>query len=217
MLKEQYLTEENLNSKVYDWKERILLYSTRVEKFKLTDSALLIIDMQNYFLDERSHAYVPSSKVIQQNIIQILNLFRKKKLPIIFTYFAVKDNERDNIRNWWNDTVRVGSYESKIIDKLKPKKDEAVLRKNSYSSFYNTKLERFLKKHNVKNLLITGMLTNLCCETTAREAFVRNFNVFFVMDATATYNEEMHLFSLINLSYGFATLFSTEEIISKEK
>lgn len=215
MLKEQYLTEENLYRKITHWKKKISQYSKRVKKFKLTNSALLIIDMQNYFLNERSHAYVPSSRVILKNIAQLLNLFRKKKLPIIFTYFAVKKNEKDTIKDWWNDTVNVGSSQSRIVEEIKPKEEEGVLRKRTYSSFYNTKLERFLKKHNVKNLLITGVLTNLCCETTAREAFVRNFNVFFVMDATATYNEEMHLFSLINLSYGFATLVSTEEIISK--
>ncbi len=60
---------------------------------------------------------------------------------------------------------------------------------------------------------ITRVLTNLCCETAAREAFVRDFDVFFAIDATAAYNEEMHLATLMNFAYGFATPVTTYSIV----
>ena len=55
-------------------------------------------------------------------------------------------------------------------------------------------------------------MTNLCCETTARDAFVQDFKVFFLTDGTATASAEMHRASLTNLAYGFATLLSCRQL-----
>jgi isochorismate hydrolase len=57
-------------------------------------------------------------------------------------------------------------------------------------------------------------MTHLCCETTARSAFVRGFEVFFTIDGTATYNQGFHLGTLVNLSHGFATPVLASEILS---
>lgn len=209
-----YLTAANSSSQLRNWKKQLSPYSQRWKNFTLPDSALLIIDMQNYFLDKNSHAYVPASPAILKNIRRLIDLYRRQKLPIIFTYFAVKKNEPDPINNWWHDTVYDHTPPSQISPALAPQPHEPILRKNSYSSFYQTDLEKILQKHQVKNLVISGVLTNLCCETAAREAFVRNFNVFFLMDGTAAYSEEMHLSTLKNLAYGFATPVSTQSVIS---
>jgi isochorismate hydrolase len=56
-------------------------------------------------------------------------------------------------------------------------------------------------------------MTNLCCETTARDAFVRNFRVFFLVDGTSTVSEDFHISTLKNLGYGFATLLSCAQFI----
>ena len=247
MLKENYLTEKNMMNKIKQWKQILAPYNTEpnsfaFDNFTFDNSALLVIDMQNYFLDEKSHAFVPSGMIALKNIIKLADAFRKHQKPVIFTYFAVMQNEEDPIRRWWNDTVMEGSYESRIVDELHSKKEDInnendinnitklndlnnlnnlnyinnlILRKRTYSPFYKTKLEEFLRKNNIKNIVITGVLTNLCCETAVREAFVRNFNIFFPIDATAAYNEEMHIATLKNLSYGFAVTISTEEVLGK--
>lgn len=64
----------------------------------------------------------------------------------------------------------------------------------------------------VKEVIVTGVMTNLCCETTAREAFVKGFRVFFSTDATATSSLELHDASLKNMAYGFAYLVDSERI-----
>jgi isochorismate hydrolase len=56
-------------------------------------------------------------------------------------------------------------------------------------------------------------MAHLCCETTARSAFVRGFEVFFVVDATATYNRQFHQSTLINLAHGFAIPVLTQEVL----
>jgi len=56
----------------------------------------------------------------------------------------------------------------------------------------------------VEDLVISGLMTNMCCESTARDAYYRDYKVFFLADGTGSINEEMHLASLLNLSFGFA-------------
>ena len=106
-----------------------------------------------------------------------------------------------------------GTPESGIVRELQPIEGELVLRKSSYSSFHETVLEEFLKSRDSRGLVVTGVLTNLCCETAAREAFSCGFDVFVPPDATAAFNEEMHIASLLNLSCGFAAPLTTDELL----
>jgi len=60
---------------------------------------------------------------------------------------------------------------------------------------------------------VCGVMTHLCCETTARSAFIRGFKTYFTIDGTATYNEQFHMASLINLSHGFAIPVLIDDIV----
>ncbi|MEW6239950.1 MAG: isochorismatase family protein, partial [Chloroflexota bacterium] len=73
--------------------------------------------------------------------------------------------------------------------------------------------EQTLRDLEVEQVVITGVMTHLCCETTARAAFVRGFDVFYVVDGTATYTEAFHRASLLNLAHGFAVPVLAEEIL----
>lgn len=106
-----------------------------------------------------------------------------------------------------------GSNDSRLIPELNVEKEDCVIPKNTYNAFYETDLGEKLKDMGVTDLVIGGVMTNLCCETTARDAFVRNFRVFFLADGTSTINEEFHLATLRNLGYGFATLMSCHQLV----
>lgn len=213
MQKQLYYRGEKDAKKVLLWKKKLQEACKHWKSFDLNQSALMVVDMQQYFLNEDSHAFVPSSQSILPNVSRLIQLFRDAGRPVIYTYFAVEEGEKDPIGKWWGRTVHEGDPESLIVDDLQPMEDELVLRKPCYSSFQKTELEDILKSKGVQGLVVTGVLTNLCCETTAREAFSLGFDVFIPPDATASFNEEMHLSSLINLSYGFATPLTTDELI----
>jgi isochorismate hydrolase len=102
---------------------------------------------------------------------------------------------------------------SEIIDELDTSRG-TILKKSQYDAFYETRLEDILREKKITQLVICGVMTNLCCETTARSAFVRGLNVFFTVDGTATYNEKFHLATLLNLSYGFAALVLVNELLT---
>ena len=90
----------------------------------------------------------------------------------------------------------------KIVNKLKIK----PLIKEKYSAFIGTSLEDDFKGMGIEQILISGVMTHLCCETTARDAFMRNFDVFFLGDGTATYNEDLHIGTLKAISHGFGSV-----------
>ena len=87
-----------------------------------------------------------------------------------------------------------------------------MVEKNTYSAFNKTRLQENLEKIGVKEVIVIGVMTNLCCETTAREAFIKGFRVFFSTDATATFNEELHEATLMNLAFGFAYLVDCDKL-----
>jgi len=102
---------------------------------------------------------------------------------------------------------------SHIVPSLRPTDGEVVLRKSKYNAFAGTDLETELRQLGVKQLLITGVMTHLCCETTAREAFTRDFDVFVVIDGMTSRSEDLHVSSLKTLVDGFAIPVTTEEAL----
>ena len=125
-------------------------------------------------------------------------------------HFCHHPGEKDPIGDWWGHTVEQGSPEAELD--LPHDEHDLFLVKPGYDAFHETDLDEELKKRGVDTVVISGVLSNLCCETTARAAFNRGYTVFFVTDATAAYNEEMHLATLLNLSYGFATPLTTQDL-----
>jgi len=176
-------------------------------------SALLVIDMQQYFCNPSSHAYFKDSTTILPNIHQLITAYRQQSLPVLFTRYALLQTENPGaIGRWWNDVLYDDNKMSSIIDALCPLPQESVIRKTQYSAFFKTDLDKILKDHQVTTIVITGVLTHLCCETTARDAFMRNYDIFFVSDATASDSKPLHSASLATLSDGFATISTTNEV-----
>ncbi len=182
-------------------------------KFSPEGAALVVIDMQEYFLNPKSHAFLPAGKAILPNLAALVSNFRAAKLPVIFTRYAVAEGEDAGaMARWWGDVLRENDPMAPIVPELTPAKGEPVLRKTQYDAFYGTNLEKILRANSVRRLAICGVMTDLCCETTARSGFVRGFDVFFCADATATASEVLHVSALKTLAHGFAEVVSCSEL-----
>ena len=182
-------------------------------KLSIPSAALLIIDMMKYFCDKTSNSCVPQSDIIISEIKKLIEVFSKNNRPIIFTRHIDSDDNNNMMLKWWQENIREDNPMSKIIEDFETGGGE-VLIKDQYDAFLNTNLESKLKKKGVKQVVICGVLTNLCCESTARSAVMRGCEVYFVTDATATYKKEMYEGTLMNISYGFAILVKTKDIIN---
>jgi ureidoacrylate peracid hydrolase len=212
-----YVTAKNLKEKTKQWLENVDRLNRDHLKIKPDRAALLVIDMQRYFLDPEMGAYTCGGPAVLPNVKKLINAFRKKGCPVIFTrHVHAPDGSDAGIMAWWWEGMCLeGSPESEIEPGLAPLDNEKVISKHRYSAFYNTDLETVLRCQKIEDIVITGVMTNLCCESTARDAYFRDFRVFFPADATGTVIEEMHLASLINLAYGFACITTSDRILKQ--
>ncbi|HEQ98993.1 MAG TPA: isochorismatase family protein [candidate division Zixibacteria bacterium] len=208
-----------IDAKAAVWLREIEAYNTHSFELDREHTALLIIDMQNFFVHETGPAYLPDSQYTIKNIQKLQKAFRAKNLPIIFTSHVHKSPEFDggNLTWWWAEYCKEGSADAEIFEPIKPAKGEKLIHKHRYSAFEGTDLEITLRTLGVKDLVVTGVMTNLCCETTARYAFNKDYRVQFVCDATATANEDLHVAALKNIAFGFAPVVLSENIIDQMK
>lgn len=214
-MKEKYFTPVNIKEKAQSISDKLKKYSGNKDSgFKPEKSALLILDMQDYFLDKNSHAYIPSAEAIISNIQNLRNVFLKNNQPVIFTQHINTEENAGCLLLRWKDIIRKENDLSEITPKF-DRQGALIIQKTQYDAFHETNLENFLKEKNISQIVITGVMTHLCCETTARSAFVKGFFVFLPIDGTATYNEDFHRSTFINLSHGFTAPILCEEIEKK--
>jgi len=211
-MKKQYFTKGNLKPKAKEIFEKVKKYR-KYHNIELSpeNSALLIIDMQEYFLSPASHAYVPGAEVILPGVKKLISLYKKKNLPVIFTLHSNTEENAGMMGKWWPKLLGEGTEESRLPEELESYGGIRI-EKHQYDAFYETDLEEILHGRNIKQLVICGVMTNVCCETTARSAFVRGFEVFFCVDGTAAYSEEHHTATLLNLSYACAIPVLLDEL-----
>jgi ureidoacrylate peracid hydrolase len=212
-----YVTSETLDEKTAEWLDKIAPFNRHPIELNVKNAALLVVDMQKFFLDPTSPTFTVGGEAILPNVKRLIETFRNARRPVIFTKHAHHPNMMDiGIMGWWWRGMCVeGSVESEIHDDIAPEPEEKVILKHRYSAFYNTDLETILRCCGIEDIVICGIMTNLCCESTARDAYFRDYRVFFPADGTGATCEEMHLASLLNLAYGFANIVRTGEIISQ--
>ena len=215
MKKEKYLTIQNHEEKVFQWKIELQnIRSYPKFKFHIERSALLVLDMQNIFLDPTSHAYIPSSEYIISKINKLVEFYEKNQLPVFYTRHISHPNEYNLMRKWWQSPILIDNINSALSSELLFKSGE-ILIKNYYSAFFKTQLAEKLHDLDISQLVITGVLSHLCCESTAREGFMNNFEIFYVIDGTATYTELLHKGTMFSLAHGFAECLTTKDVMSE--
>ena len=213
---EPYVTPETLPEKARQWLEQVAPYNRSHLELRTDRTALLVIDMQRFFVDPEGPAFTCGAAAILPNVAKLVSVFRKSERPVVFTRHVHHPDRLDAgiMEWWWEGMCLEGSPESEIHADLAPRGSEKVVLKHRYSAFYDTDLATVLRCLKVEDLVISGTMTNMCCESTARDAYYRDYRVFFPADATGAINEEMHLASLLNLAFGFACITTTEHIVA---
>jgi ureidoacrylate peracid hydrolase len=211
---EPYVTPETIDVKSKDWLKKISNFNQHKMQINRKKSALLVIDMQRFFLDPASPSFTCGGLAILPALKHLVNTFREADLPVIYTCHVHHPDHMDSgiMAWWWKGMCIEGSPESNVHDSIAPLPGEKVIFKHRYSAFYNTDLETILRCLKVEDLVISGIMTNMCCESTARDAYYRDYRVFFPADGTGSINEEMHMASLLNLAFGFAYITTIKQI-----
>ncbi len=205
-----------------DLEERARVWMEAIEPLQAVDfdldwdnAALLVVDMQRVFLDGSSK--VQDAEAVMRRVADLATAFRDRRRPVVYTRHLHADDGSDggNLLWWWGSIIRESSEGGQLHPEVMPEEAELVLRKNTYDAFNGTDLQERLDSMGVRDLVICGVMTNLCCETSAREAFCLGYRVKFVADATGTAADSMQIATLINLAYGFAQVVLTEDLLDE--
>ncbi|MCK4339342.1 MAG: cysteine hydrolase [Candidatus Cloacimonetes bacterium] len=212
-----YVTPESIEARAKLWLEKIEPFNQHHMCLKRDKTALLVIDMQYFFLDSTSPTFTCGGVAILPNLKQLIAAFREAGRPVIYMQHVHHPDHFDaGIMGWWWEGMCLeGSAESEVHHDIAPLPNEKIILKHRYSAFYNTDLETVLRCLKIEDLVISGIMTNMCCESTARDAYYRDYRVFFLADSTGSINEEMHLASLLNLAFGFAFVTTSNEILQQ--
>ena len=182
-----------------------------------TDVALIVIDMQNAFLkDEYSLGIAPTQAPFATAIpgtAKLIEAARAAGVPVIYTRYAFlpgNGDQQDPFGRAAGDpfipTLVSGTPDIEIIDELAPAPGDIVIDKSRPSAFLGTRLEPFLTARGIRSVVICGVTTNICVETTARDASQRGYNTFVVEDAVGEAELSRHWHALYTVEFIFGTV-----------
>lgn len=174
--------------------------------------AILVIDMINDFMigkygSQKARSIVPTLR-------SLLDWARIKKIPII--YVQDTHNANDPQLKVWGSHALKGTDGCETVKELSRGPKDILIKKNTFSGFYRTKLEYYLKKFKVKGLLLTGITTDICIKHAAADAFFRGYGIRVVSDCCAALSDKDHRSALEYMKrvYG-ATITDSRNLIDQ--
>jgi ureidoacrylate peracid hydrolase len=191
-------------------------------------TALVVIDMQNYFMKSGMTAEVPVARDIVPNINKLATTLRNAGGQVIWVITSFDDDTYDewsvlhslfseDRRKAMMDNLVRGKEGHKLWSEFDVMPSDLHIEKNRYSAFIHgsSNLDTQLKEEGIDTVLITGTLTDVCCECSARDAMMMNYKTIMVTDANAASSDEDHNNALNALGRLFVDLYSTDELIVK--
>jgi ureidoacrylate peracid hydrolase len=189
-------------------------------------TALVNVDMQNCFV-HGSPFSAPDGLVVQERINRVAAACRAAGIVVIHTSHVLRPDD-SNIGVLGEvapivkeGIIKKGSESAALHKGLVVDPRDILLEKPRFGAFHGTDLELILRSRGIDTIIVTGIATNVCCETTAREATVRDFRVFFLSDGTTTFDigdvsaAELKRASCATLGFIFAQVLNVDEMIRK--
>lgn len=213
-----FLSPTEFPKKVEGWC-RELVVDTRSSP-KLEAPVLLVLDMQREFLTPAGQLPVWGGPAIVPNVTRLISAFREAKRLVIFSrHICLEPHKHKNLLGIMErvtetaSILREGSDGAAFQEDIVPTNGDLVITKYHYSGFFDTPLDTFLRTNGAQEVVITGVATNICCETTAHDAFFRGYKVLFTVDATGGTDERAHLASLRNIRLSYGKLVTAEQLL----
>jgi len=211
--------------------DRCMARRGRIHTFEAIDprrTASVVVDMQEGFVAEGAVAEIPMARAIVPNINRLNEAVRRAgglvvwivstygpdaadRWPIMFDHIFSPENGRR-----FRAALSAGQPSHQVYAPLAVKPEDLVISKNRFSAFVGSdgRLEASLHERGVDTVLVTGTVTSVCCESTAREAAMRNFKTIMMSDANAGRSDEEHWASMANILLGFGDVYPTDEAVA---
>ncbi len=188
-------------------------------------TALLVVDMQRAFFDNdcslgKAGLDVTPLRAAIPGTIALLRLARAAGVPVIFTRYVYSVGMVDfgpirgkkAAERVAANSLGHGTAEIELIAELQARPEEVVIDKSRPSAFYATRLEPVLSGMGIRNLVICGVTTNICVETTARDAGQRDYGTYVVRDAVAEFTAERNHYALFTIDWSFGEVIELADV-----
>ena len=204
---------------------------TQPPRQRARSAALVVVDMQNDFVRVGAPLEVPDARATIEPHRRLIAAFRAAGRPVVYTRFLSGPDERllwewspqcrPPTRCCWKGHRRgyadvEGERDcSAVIDELAPKPGDLVVEKYGYGAFHDTDLAARLREKGVESLFVTGTVTQICVEETAREAFHHGFPTTLVEDAVSSFAPDLHAATLKNFAMKFGWVEPTDATLAR--
>ncbi len=196
---------------------------------RVASPALLVVDMQNDFVRAGAPLEVPDARATIAAQRRLVEWFRAHGRPVAYTRFL--SHESDNLLWLWSPQCHPNTKAcwpghmrtyadangpldcAAVIDELTPAAGELIVDKFGYGSFHGTELDDRLKAIGVQSLVVTGTVTQICVEETAREAFHHGYRTTVVADAVSSFSPALHAATLENFAMKFGWVADTDTVL----
>lgn len=188
-------------------------------------ACFLVVDVQNDFVHPKGSAGLRGEEVSAAiaavpRLVRFIDAARSVSLPIV--YVKTTHSQWTDTPSWVYrrsqqkslSTCREGTWGAEFYEGISPLPEERVVIKHRYSAFINTDLNTVLKARGIQSVLVAGVATNVCVETTARDAYMYDYYVTVVEDCSAAYDATLHANTLENIRRHFGLVASSDEIIA---
>jgi nicotinamidase-related amidase len=197
----------------------------------ISHAALIVVDMQNDFVRVGAPMEVPDARATIATHLQLLEVWRQARSPVVYTRF-IAGPQRTLMWDWspqieppvcccwpgfrrFYPDVRRELDCADVIDELYPRPEDAVIDKYGYGAFYNTSLSDRLRALGIDTVVITGTVTQICVDETARGAFNYGFKGVTVSDAVSSFAPDLHMATLKNLAMKFGRVATAAEVVAE--
>ena len=189
-------------------------------------TAMIVVDMQNAYLDDegsmsKSGMDITELKKTVSPVSSLITACRSADVPIIFTRYVLRADYKDaGLRSVRGprfkeiNSLVTGTWDSELDPRMDHRLEDYVLDKTRYSSFYNTSLEVILRGLGVDTLIVCGVTTEICVESTVRDAYFRDFKIIVPKDAVAAMDIDRHKGTLATIEFGFGSVTTSAELIN---
>lgn len=190
-------------------------------------TAHVVVDLQNGFMAPGEPVETPTAREIVPNVNRISAALRSAGGLVIYIQNTIDAEAKEGWSNWFtymsgekrrermDASFAEGSFGHALWPGLDVQADDLKVLKRRFGAFVpgSSDLQSILQARNIDTLIITGTATNVCCESTARDAMMLNYKVIFVSDGNATNNDDEHNATLGNMLAMFADVMSTDEVV----
>jgi ureidoacrylate peracid hydrolase len=187
-------------------------------------AALIVVDVQNDFVSPEGSAGkrgddVGAAMAMIPNLTVLIDQARKVGFTVV--YIRTTHSDWTDTASWIYrtsqksglNTCREGTWGAEFYDGIAPLPSERVVIKHRYSAFINTDLNTVLKARGIQSILVCGVATNVCVETTARDGYMYDYYVTMIDDCSAAYDAKLHMSTLENIRRHFGLVASSHQII----